>query len=174
MNCRRCLKMADCSLHHFGPLCKGCFSELIEKRVRKYIRLHDFFKKNDSILVAGDVSCHFIKRIMPELPMDIQRVSINYKKTSKKRLFIDYTLDDEINDFLNRMFSKKTPKKNVYSIIKVLTDEEAETYSKFHGTMFKKNRKKKHVQEFIDGLERVYPEIKFSLAKSIDELKDYM
>jgi len=50
MNCRRCLKPADCELHHFGPLCKNCFSQLIEKRVRKHIRIHELFKKWDTVM----------------------------------------------------------------------------------------------------------------------------
>jgi len=146
--------------------------------VRKYIRLNDFFQKNDKILVYGDLSHYFIKKILKELPIKIIRIKTTkdfnkYKKPYKK--VIEYTLDDEINFFLKKLFTKfESKKNNTIKILKLITDEEAFQYAKFHKINFKSNEKNEVIEEFINNLEKNYPDIKFSLLKSDFKLENLL
>ncbi|MBD3310184.1 hypothetical protein GF351_03115, partial [Candidatus Woesearchaeota archaeon] len=71
MRCTRCRKnQAKVHIKHLGDLCSRCFSRVIEKRVRKELRLKELIAKDDRILVVDDksteyhVSGHLLKNII--------------------------------------------------------------------------------------------------------------
>ena len=172
MLCAKCRKnIAESSLRHLGSLCRFCFCALIEKRIRKNVRINRVFKKNDKILVVGDLCCYLVKRIIKNLPVKITRTN-RIKKLRGYKAVAPSTLDDEINHFLESIFLNKKIKEAGYiKLLKNITDEEAALFAKFKGIAFKPNRKNKEVQEMLDKLSEKYPGIKFSLLKSSEEMK---
>ncbi len=166
MQCIRCRKKpAAINLQHFKNICNDCFCRLIEKRIRKDTRINSFFKKNDVVFVEDSLSEYFLKKILKDLPITI--TNKQSKKTNKK--IIQSTLDDEIAVFLENIFNNKknkTNKNNGLSILRTVTDEEAELFAKFKKKNFMKNKKNKNAEYFIQRMEEKYPGSKFGLMKS--------
>jgi hypothetical protein len=146
---------------------KSNFCSNIEKRVRKRLRLDELFKKNDIIYVKDKLSLYFIEKIIGDLPKSFTK---DPKKASK--IVIKYTLDDECNEFLEKlMFNKaKKPTKGI-SVLNVLTDKEAILFAKYNNIDFEPNKKNKVIKEILDKLENMYPQTRYSLAKSIKSMK---
>ena len=91
-------------------------------------------------------------------------------KVNKK--VIKYTLDDKLLTFLDEiLFAKKAKQTKEISIIDVITDKEAAMFAKINKIKFKPNHKNKELSSMLDTLEKKYPEIRFSLSKSVSELK---
>ena len=146
---------------------KAKFCKNIEKRVRKDIRVNKLFKKNDRIYVRDKLSLVFIDKIIATLPKTFTN---NPKKANK--MVVKYTLDDECNNFLEKIFYNK--KKKIIKGIKLLrtiTDKEALLFANYNNIEFKPNKKNKKIKEILDNLEKSYPQTRFSLAKSIESLK---
>src|SRR3972149_11316153 len=107
MLCAKCRKnSAESSLRHLGSLCSFCFCALIEKRVRKDVRINRIFRKNDKLLVVGDLCCYLVKSIIRNLPVKITKTD-RIKKLREYKTVAPSTLDDEINHFLESIFLNK-------------------------------------------------------------------
>lgn len=176
MKCKNCDKKAEIVLKPLGQLCRYCYSGIIEKRVRKHIRINDFLQKNDKVIVFGNLSYYFIKKVLKNLPLEVIKVRSmkqlqRYGMDTKK--VVEFTLDDEINLFLNKIFTRFEIKKMPFiKILMLITDEEAVIYSKYHRVNFKPNKKDPDIKGFIDGLEEIYPDMKYGLARSIVKLEN--
>jgi hypothetical protein len=142
------------------------FCRSIEKRVRKHLRLNKLFSKGDRIYVKDSLSKLFINRIIGELPKSFVK---NKKRADK--IVIKRTMDDDCDEFLEHiMFNKKIKDKNGISVLSVITDKEAILFAKYHSILFKPNKKNKNITNILDELERLYPQIRYSLAKSVVSL----
>ena len=181
MKCKNCNRKADTGLAHLGPLCKGCFCKTVEKRIRRYVRINKIFKKNDRILIDDRLCLFLIKSIIKDLP-----VNIFFRKNADKRFIIrnkinkvvvPWTVDDEISLFLEGVFSGRIErgllkgKGKEIKLLKNITDKEAVLFARFKGIEFKANKKKEDIAEFLNELESKYPETRFSLMKSVEELE---
>lgn len=169
MRCVKCKRRKKLiSLASLEPLCKDCFCKVIEKRIRKKIRLNKLFKKGDRILIEDELSFFLVKKIIKDLPVKLFLRKSN--KANKK--VIKWTLDDKLLVFLkNIFFGKKFKKREQISILDVITDNEAIMFSKINKIKFKPNIKDKNIANMLERLEKKYPEIRFSLSRSISELK---
>jgi len=128
------------------------------------------FKKGDRILTGDELSFYLVKRIIKDLPVKLFLKKPAGAKVNKT--VIKYTLDDKLSDFLeNVFFGKRIKKPKQISILDVITDNEAVMLSKINNIRFKPNKKDKNIVNLLDRLEKKYPEIRFSLSKSIPELK---
>ncbi|MBW2984168.1 hypothetical protein KY361_03580 [Candidatus Woesearchaeota archaeon] len=168
MRCIKCKRKKQLvRLASLEPVCKDCFCRIIEKRIRKRIRLNKLFRKGDRILIADELSFYLIKKIIKELPVKLfLRTSAD--KTNKKA--VKWTLDDELSAFLeNIFFGKKRSKPKQISILDVITDNEAVMFSKINNIKFEPNKKDKNITNILNRLEKKYPEIRFSLSRSISE-----
>ena len=76
------------------------FSQRIEKRVRKDIRINQFFKKDDKIYVNDKLSKFLIEKIIGTLPKTYTT------KEKANKIVVKHTLDDECNNFLNKVKNK--------------------------------------------------------------------
>jgi len=104
----------------------GAFSQRIEKRVRKDIRINKLFSKNDRIYVKDKLSRFFIDKIIGTLP----KKYVNSPKKANK-IVIKYTLDDECNEFLEKfMFNKRENLIKGVKLLRTITDREALTICK--------------------------------------------
>ena len=146
---------------------KSIFCSMIEKRVRRYLRINRLFEKDDRIYVKDELSKFFIDKIIGTLPKTFTK----YPKKANK-VVIKYTLDDECNDFLEKMLynKHKKPVKGI-KLLRAITDKEASLFAKYNNIKFEPNKKDKKIKEILDKLENLYPQTRFSLAKSIEALK---
>ncbi|MBN2111570.1 hypothetical protein JW707_00570 [Candidatus Woesearchaeota archaeon] len=183
MKCFKCGRQAVASFRQIGSLCENHFLELIEKRVRKDMRTKRLIRKNDRILLINNESKEYhtgyylLKRIIKDLPVKIEtRKTSNLAASSKKhnKIIIPWSLDDEAEEFLNMVFSKKKPKKFSKKTIKLLknvTEEEIEIFAKIKKFKCRKQAKPR-IKKMLDELEKRYPGYKFSLLNSIKQMKE--
>jgi serine/threonine protein kinase len=146
---------------------KSDFCAKIEKRIRKYLRVNEIFKKDDIIFTKDGLSRHLIENIVGSLPKKFANNSKDANKT-----IIKFTLDDVCSEFLeNLMFNKPKKKSKGISILKAITDKEALLFARYNNIKFSPNKKNKKVKDILDKLEQLYPQTRYSLAKSIESLK---
>lgn len=180
MTCIKCKKPAKADIKHLGgSLCSSCFSEIIEKRVRKSLRDNDWIKPKDKVLVIDDgtlkakVGIHILDSIFKKTPFNITVKKGTIKGANKlakgyNKTIIPWNADDEINQYLDALFNaKKIPKtKNIKLLIKI-SDEELDYFAKANKIKGKK-KAKSDLGKKIDLLEKRYPGSKFGLLKSIE------
>ena len=149
-------------------VCKKCFCWLFEKRIRKQTRTDKSFRVNDKVFVVGDVAKYLVKSITKN--MNIQFVSKNFDKK-----LIEWTLDDELNQFVKEMFEGKPHKKEKKRLVKILknvTDKKVKLFAKIKKLNFKPNKKDKVTQKFLDDVQARFPNAKYNLLKNISELRE--
>ena len=189
MNCVKCGKSGEVKVQNLVA-CEKCFLKIIEKRVRKEIRLKKLIRKNDKILIINDgtaeffVSEYLLKNIIKDLPVEITSSKQDYKlgdivNGDYNKLIIPWNADKEDEYFLENIFSNQKSKYWGHFIIKEKTyiklllpvlQAEVEIFAKIKGLKFK-TRKKTNISNMLDKLEKEYPEVKFSLLKSSQELQ---
>ena len=168
MKCYLCRKKAAIKKQKNRFICNKCFCWLFEKRIRKQTRLDKSFNAEDRIFVVGDVAKHLVKSITKN--MDVKFVSKNYDKK-----VIEWTLDDELNQFVKEMFQGKKHEKEDKKHIKILKnviDEEVKLFAKIKELKFKPNKKDKTIQKFLDSVQARFPNAKYNLLRNISELRE--
>jgi hypothetical protein len=177
MKCYLCSKTAKIKQQKGRAVCNECFVRLIEKRIRKYTRLNKIFRLGDKVLVRGDLSRYFIESIAKNLPIRSYfngRGDKNFIKKNKiNKVIVEFTIDDQVNLFLESLFGNKSMKsiKSNISLLKVITDKEAKLFAKIKKLKFKENKKNKNVQKFLDEMEKRDPGAKYRILKNINILK---
>jgi|SaaInlStandDraft_4_1057021.scaffolds.fasta_scaffold68808_1 hypothetical protein len=163
------------------------FLEIIEKRVRKEIRTNKLIEKKDRILIIDNnspesvVSKYLLKKIIKDLPVKIEVKKIDFEigmniEGKYDKIIVPWCIDKEDEYFLNCItnnikqiylgnYELKT-KKYVKLLLPLLYSEIV-TYAKFKKFKFLEKDNQSDVGNMIDSLEKEYPEIKFSLLKSI-------
>ncbi len=174
MKCSRCDSKAATSFKHLGPLCRRCFCSAIEKRVRKNVRLRKPFSKGDRIICVGDLNGYLVRSIIGDMPAEIRYVKTSPKSFPKgSKLMIPMTIDDYISERLFAIFNSKPvsrQKKNMISIVDVMTDDEAAAFCSFKGLMFRPAKKDKALMKIVDAMQEKYAETKFALRKTLEEI----
>ncbi|MBW2992670.1 hypothetical protein KY345_05630 [Candidatus Woesearchaeota archaeon] len=137
---------------------------VIEKRIRKYVRLNKLFRKNDVIKVKDDISSYFVRKIIKNLPAKI------VKQGKCDKVVSVWTADDEINGFFMNILGKKVKDEKNVKMFLWVTDEELEKYCKINKIKFKRNKKDKSVIRFVDEISLKFPDSKHKLIKSLGRL----
>jgi len=189
MKCVKCNKEGNISVQNLTA-CEKCFQKIIEKRVRKEIRLKKLISKNDNILIINDGSAEFfvserlLKNIIKDLPVEIKVKKQKYKLgdtiTGKyNKIIIPWNADLEDEYFLSNLFGNKKPKyaghykikdKTYLKLLLTVLQAEVEIFADILKLKFK-TRKKSNIGIMLNELEKEYPEVKFSLLKSSQELR---
>jgi len=200
MKCFTCNNKSELNLGYLKPVCNSCFCRIIEKRVKKYLRLTCPLKKNERLLVIDDLSYFFITEFL-KLPLDItykkmklsmddcifqdEKLKKIIKEKKISRVILPWSCDDENLLFLDSLFTKKSSsnlpklskksKAKFIKLFKPVTDKELDIYSKQKRINRLKNRleKKKSTtktREILDKIEEKNPGAKFSLLKSINDI----
>ena len=196
MMCFKCKKKpASISLKHIpGKLCNSCFIKVIEKRVRKDVRLKRLFSRDDHILILDDktkesiVSQYLLNSILNHLPVTIfifeieDRFNLDEKNLKAivrtgciNKIVLPWSLDDEGECFLSKMFGKldfeKQKKPERIKLLRNVSEKEIEVFAKIKRFKYKKLKPyNKDIREMLNTLEKKHPEIKFSVLKSFDSL----
>jgi excinuclease UvrABC helicase subunit UvrB len=153
---------------------------LVEKRIRKYVRAAKAFRGKDNILAVGDLAFYFAKKITDKMPVKIFKTNKEDKTSIRKnrinKIIPNWTIDDEINDFLEQLLNKKENHKKPSKvkeekILSCITDEEASLFAEINSISFKPNKKNKDISEFVEELVKKHPHSKFSLISNIRELE---
>lgn len=187
MKCVKCGKKSQVKVQNLDA-CKSCFLKILQKRVRKEIRINQLIKKNDKILIIDDGSAEsksaifILPKILKDLPVNIEikkktynigeKISENYNK-----IIIPWNADKEGEYFLSCVFHNKEMlylghfekhNKNYLKIFLPVLEKEVQLYAEINKLDFKKTKRNSVEEEFLDKLEKKYPEIKFSLLRSAD------
>jgi hypothetical protein len=146
---------------------KISFCKLVEKRIRKDIRINKLFSKDDRIYVKDPLCKFLIEKIIGTLP----KTYVNSESLANK-VIVKYTLDDEVNSFLEKfMFNKKVKEVKGVKLLRTITDKEALLFAKYNSIEFKVNSKNKVITKMLDKLENLYPQTRFSAYKSIKSMQ---
>lgn len=166
MKCRSCKKTATLK-HENRYYCTSCYCKLIERRASKYLRTVSPIRKDQTLLIKEPLLEFIIKRVVKGMPLKIVK-----RKTKDSIPVIKWTLDDEVSSFIEKFFSKKFKFKKTKELVPLrpLTDKEACLYARFKKIKFIPN-KKPYSYKFLKNLEHKYPEIFFSISRSIKELE---
>ncbi len=173
MKCTKCKKTAQIKLKTLGDFCNRCFLEVIEKRVRKDLRLNKWIRKNDKILIIDDkskeskVGEYLLKSIIKDLPVKITKKKSKAGKFDK--IIIPWNLDREAESSLNKIFTrlpKKQQDKKEIRLLRNVLDKEIEIFAKLKGFKYAK-KPRPELQKTMDKLEEKYPGCKFSLLNSM-------
>lgn len=155
------------------PLCDNCFSEQIEHRIRKNARINKLFKKGDKLITIGPLADYLTRRIIEGLPL-----TITSRKTPPKtiprgaKLVLPDTMDDIEYDFLTAFFAgKPIENDDAIRIMRVITDQEALRLAACASVRFQPKPKDNMITGFLHTLEEKHAETRFSLLKSIDDIK---
>ena len=172
MNCLSCQKEIPTKLGYVSNshrFCKFCFSHIIEKRVRKYLKDHPL-KRAQRVVASHSASLYFAQHMM-HIPLTI------LKRPSKKSdtIILSETLDDLAVSYLDRLLSgKKTrnQKKNILLLFSSVTDEELALYCLYHKIPFV--AKKHSLKQFLLRMEIEHPGTIQALYKSMQDLKEIL
>lgn len=172
-------------------LCDRCFCKVIEKRVRKYARINKLIAKGDRLLVVGEVCSYFVARMIKDLPVKIvkakfdneladmfdeKRVNGIVKKNKINKIIIPWTLDHECLLFMTKLFGKgfganRLKEDKRYIKLFVTIDEKSLTeFCRIKKLEYRPIKEDKLRAE-LDKLAEKYPEVKYSLGKSVELLK---
>lgn len=168
-NCVKCKKAAAFHLQEW--YCNSCFCQVIERRIKHYIRNACPIKKNEHLLVLGDLALFAIKMVIEGLPVKLELID-KIPKSTKCRIVVPLTMDNECVEFLDNLFQGKLIVKkevNIIPIFRNLTQAELKKYTelkKLNCPDFKKD----NLLGLLDEMESKYPSTKYSLSKSISEL----
>jgi len=188
MLCVKCKKDVDGTSSN-GALCDPCFIKVIQKRIRKEIRLNNLISKNDSVLFLDDgsasaallnVTLPFILKSLPHKINKLQkRYSIGEKiQSEEKIILLPWNATDEADYFLDCVLTNKKSsflghfminKKRYIKPLIHITKKEIEDYAKITKVSFSFN---KNVSTELKKLDKIVPNVEFGLLKSIQEIKN--
>lgn len=171
MDCAACHKPAKVQ-HENRFYCNACYLDLIERRVRKYCRANDFFKKNDVIYVPDKLLAHLLVKVVQGMP-----IRLVHKRLNGSKRIVLWTMDDEIAHFFRAFFSNDF-KKNLKPIqgikfLRELTDDELSKYAKISKLKFNPNRKPSSYK-FVQDILKKYPFTDYGISTTIHELQQVL
>ncbi|MBI1970662.1 hypothetical protein HYS47_02870 [Candidatus Woesearchaeota archaeon] len=151
---------------YYSGSCRSCFVKGIEKRIRKTLRLQGSIDRHDTLLIQDLFCQHVIQTILHGLPITIVQQGAGMP-------ILPWTMDDEIDLFLDRLFNNQplapATERRVIKLFLGLTDKEYEAYAIAKGfTTIVKERK---YASFLNELEQRHKETRYTLIKTIDELQ---
>ncbi len=167
-----------------NKLCEPCFLEVVEKRVRRFVRGKDLFKKNSNVLLVDDGSAEakvgefLFKSIFKDFPLKFEVVEKQFSDISSKdienhdRIIVPWNLDMDAENLLSSIFHKKNipPDNNKFvKLLSSLSKEEIVEFARLKGFVFTQ-KSISEASKFIDLIEKKYPGTKFSIINSREKL----
>jgi len=177
MKCLKCKKKQRIRGFDF---CRNCFIKVIDRRVRKELKISKAIKKGDNLLIIDDGTCSaklnilLIKKIagkIAKIKVKKQSFNINKKINFKGKIIAPWNLDDEIRLFMKSFLNNKPFRylgnyDNIIKPLACLKQDECELFAKLLGLKFRKDKKKDDLTEFIGKIENKYLGTRFSILKS--------
>lgn len=166
MNPKNCQKCSNPIYH--DQFCKRCFCEVIERRIRKYVRLKELISKHDILVINNPLCEYLIKSIVQDMPVTI-------KQQGEGKNVLAFTMDDEIEWFLDIIFAGKDLEQEIkqqnkdIKLLITITDKEAQAFAQAKNIMFPQKQRK--YQTILEQLEQKHKETRYSLFKSVEGIK---
>jgi len=137
---------------------------IVEKKVRKNIRINKLIEKGDKLYPEGETAEYILKSIIKDPSIKIVDTKVGAKVISEN------CMDDKIHDALSLFFDGNNKKKDLNYIFDVIQRIDLEKYAKHKGLKLNL-RAKDDIDDFLDELEKRHTGSKFSFAKTIEKLK---
>jgi hypothetical protein len=160
--------------HLSRDICKKCFARNIERRIKKHLG-RSLFKKNDYVLVIGEIEKSLLETSVKGMPIKItlrKRLPLDLKKYN--HIIIGKTMDQLDEDFLSDLFNGKLKFKSnfkkMFNILEPITNKELVGYCKIKNMDFKVKENDGLGKKFLTKLKQ-FEEIKYNLYKNIKELR---
>ncbi len=189
MKCVKCGKKAEIALPHIAA-CSSCFTGIIQKRVRKEIRINRLVRKNDRLLILDDdtsaakLAAYLLRVILKPVPLSMQVRKRQYApgdsiKGNFNKIVLAWTQEDEADYFLDSFFADKVPyyighftldKKKYIKPLLHVSKKEADLYAKIKNFKFTKSEET-DIVKMLDRLNKNHPEIIFNINNNIQKLK---
>lgn len=166
MECTSCRKKeSELDFPHFR-LCKKCFIKIIESRIKKEFKtLND----NEKLLLIKRIP--FLKFAIKKF---IKNPRIKVVKSNPTKIVVGSTLDEQIASFFSNEKYQKCGNNVIFPFRSVL-NEELEAYAKVNKIKLKISNQEgleKDFENLFNKLEKRRPGTKFSVAKSIEKIKN--
>lgn len=164
--------------------CRNCFIKVIERRVRKELRMSEAIKKGDNLLIIDDGTCSAKLNVLliKKSVGDITKITVKKgkfnpdKKISfKGKIIAPWNLDDEILLFMNSFFNNKLFRYlgdhgNIVKPLISIKQDECETFAKLTGLKYNMKTKTDDLAGFIGKIEEKYPGTKFGILKTTKQM----
>lgn len=166
MECFKCKKQALPDVEYAGKkYCRSHFLELMEKRVRKNLRVRELIDIQKSYYLFDDDSSeakiteYFLNKIF----RGYLKLKIGNKKSGKEIRIVPTNLDEQSIIFLNFFMENKNEKKRKEIMpLEVIQQKEIQILCEILKIFFVPRVKK----DILEELEKKYPGTKFSLFQS--------
>lgn len=177
MKCLKCSRASVIEVSSVGSLCSFCFCSILEKRVRKVLRSHDWIKPNERVFFVRDgslesnVGFFIFKKIVGSVPF----VLVEGEKFEGEfdKVIVPWSTDAEVVEKLDAIFKGESfpiKNNNVVRLLKELPLSEIFRYAGFQGIKGVVNRDSLGV--LIEGLDNVYPGTWWSLLRGVEGLRE--
>jgi hypothetical protein len=163
----QCGKPAETAFQHLGPLCRQCFTDVIQRRCRKALKDAGWLQPGQKIRLPNgntlqdNAAKHIFRQVVKGLPLE---------ETGDGTIIEGKTADDEAEGFLQQMFEGKLDDKNEINLLANVSTAELEKYCEFEGITGSK-APKTELREKLEKLEQKYPGTMFALQKGKDSFK---
>lgn len=178
-SCAHCKSSkSSIELKTVGFLCQNCFTAMIERRFKKYVRLIAPFKPREKVALIDDSSTNanvakeLLKVCLGGLPLEIKVITPkdleNYLKNNNPhfdKILLPFDGDDVAVLFLDWLFKADQDKLTGIPFLEPLLDEEIQAYAKCKGIEIKP----KNSSDLLSDLKRLddrYPGAVQGILKS--------
>lgn len=168
MHCA-CGKPAETAFQHLGPLCKPCFIEVLERRVRKVLKDAGWLKRDQKVCFADEKSAQ-AKAALALLKAVIKGLPVQYVQEQPEVVLSAKTADDEAEVFLHQLFAGKLEQQNTVNLLANITTAEIEKYCHLENIDGEK-AEKSELRTKLEALDQRYPGTMFALQKGKESFK---
>lgn len=183
MACLRCGQKEYCS-----GLCRNHFREHAISRIRREIKDKGLIQRGDVFVIKEPFYAYLLKEVMGGMLLDICR-TLNAKNRvkvgqgKKVRILSDWSLDDELISFMMGFFGEKkdagkaekaAAKTKIIKPFRTLKEDELIMLSRIARMRLRKKKRTAREEELKRAIEKIdkdHPETRYSLLKSIEEIK---
>jgi len=196
MACIKCRKGdEEIEIAHLpGKVCRDCFLKIVEKRVRKDVRVNGYFQDVKKILILDDgtensaVCSYFAKeltgyskigfiskRIKSANGLSWEEISKMIREEKVDRMILPWNAEQESEFLLKGMVSKKgfvRDDTRIIKLLKHLSQKEVLLFAKIKGLRHRKDSEPydRKINRFLGELEKGSPDIRFALISSFEKI----
>ena len=169
MKCRNCGKRKYIYLSYLKEyLCKGCFTKMVEKRIRLNLRKRLLKGKGDKVWFEGsNAATEVAKHYLPTVFKEMHGSEISFTKKNGYERFICRSLEEECVLFFKDILLGSKYERSANPTINVL-QHELEEYCKIKDLKFQPHVVDGGVLIFLTELESARPGSMFGIVKVLD------
>ena len=178
MKCKSCQKEASVTqFKNMGPLCTGCFCELIEKRVRRELRINNPLKPQSKIAVIDNgskesfVALLFLRNLAKDMPLTIEPQKPPFDAKQWDIIVIPWDGDDDAEQTLRGIFDGRNIEMSGFKLLTCVSDAEVRIVAEANGWQGQDNSYQSEYGKFLAETEKKYPGTIFSLVRSAKEVR---